>query len=286
MQFKIPYDLPIARKRVAYAEINNAMHFAMLKYLATDDIQLIEQMFDDVIAETTGEDPKSMFVLDKFCLLMDMRSITMGDRVELRAQHARVTIMLSSIINNTIDAISNIEFQHDFNIDGITIVTHMPRKFIANDVEQLVHNSIYMIQHGDDAHMMHAMSTQERDTLINSLPAQATQQIIQHVKINQQSTSNINIIPANNMAGLDAFPLNIYDGSMLLFAKSMFQEDLMNFYEMHYNIIKKLELSNDHFMSMTPNESRIFVNLHNKDMKKQQEEHDRQQQPGGRISRS
>ena len=93
MQFKIPYDLPVARKRVAYAEITNAMHFAMLKHLATENLELIERMFDDLIAETTGEDPNAMFVLDKFCLLMDMRSIAMGDRVELRAQHARAAIM-------------------------------------------------------------------------------------------------------------------------------------------------------------------------------------------------
>ena len=45
----------------------------------------------------------------------------------------------------------------------------------------------------------------------------------------------------------------------------------MNFYELQFNLITKMNISYDHFMSMTFNESRMYVAMQNKDTKKQEE---------------
>jgi hypothetical protein len=53
--------------------------------------------------------------------------------------------------------------------------------------------------------------------------------------------------------------------------KSLLGDDLMNFYELQYNMLNKINLTNEHFMSISPNECKILMNLYNDDMKRQEE---------------
>ena len=65
--------------------------------------------------------------------------------------------------------------------------------------------------------------------------------------------------------------LEMTDGEAGEFIKAIYNDNLMNFYELQFNLITKMNISYDHFMSMTFNESRMYVAMQNKDTKKQEE---------------
>ena len=67
-----------------------------------------------------------------------------------------------------------------------------------------------------------------------------------------------------------------------MFLKNIFTDDLYNYYELQYNLSNKMSVSYDHFMKMSPNECKLFINFYNKEMKKQEEA--QQKQGGGMPS--
>lgn len=272
MRFKIPFDLPVAKRRVCYAELNNAHHFNSIKYMSTGDDDVMENMFHELLHDLTGEDATKMFAVDKFCLLLDIRSVALGDKIEFKTNtHAKASFTLSSVLNNIRSAIEPITLQHHIRVGDIVLTTTVPRKMQTTNVDDLVHNSIYTIQDQEDVYYFDDMSNTEQQALLASLPADVLNSIINNINQNQTAVQHAHLIKQNSEIGIDAMPFGLYDNSLFAFLKSIYSDDLMSFYELQYSMITKLHISYDHFMKMTPNECRVFINIHNKEMKKQEE---------------
>ena len=272
MQFKIPFDLPVAKKRAHYTEFNNLHHFNVIKYMSTNDDDIIENMFDDVVNDLTSEDASKMFAIDKFCLLLDIRSVALGDKIEFKTNtQAKASFNLSAILNHIRAIIKPAQFSHDVHVGDVILKTSIPRKLQTSNVDDLVHNSIYTIQDGNSVYYFDDMSLVEQQALLASLPADVLNRVLENISKSQEVIKDTFLIKENTNIGIEAFPFGLYDNSLFAFLKSIYSEDLMGFYELQYSLITKLHISYDHFMQMTPNECRVFINIHNKEMKKQED---------------
>lgn len=272
MRFKIPFDLPAVRRRVCYTEFNNLHHFNVIKYMSTNDDNVIEDMFNDIIHDLTGEDALKMFAVDKFCLLLDIRSVALGDKIEFKTNsQVKASFNLSSILHNVRNIIENTQLSHDVHVGDVVLTTSVPRRIQTSNVDDLVHNSIYTIQDDNNVYYFDDMSSKEQQALLSSLPADVLNKVIENINKNQAVIKDTFLIKENTDIGIDAFPFGLYDNSLFAFLKSIYSEDLMGFYELQYSLITKLHISYDHFMQMTPNECRVFINIHNKEMKKQED---------------
>ena len=272
MQFKIPFDLPASKQRVRYAEFNNLQHFNVIKYMSTNDDNIIESMFDEIIHNLTGEDAAKMFAVDKFCLLLDIRSVALGDKIEFKTNtQVKAAFNLSGILNTIRQAIEPITLCHDVHVGDLILTTAVPRRMQTSNVDDLVHNSIYTIRDHHDVYYFDDMSSAEQQTLLSSLPADVLNAVIANINTNQLAIKDTYLIRENSNIGIDALQFGLYDNSLFAFLKSIYSDDLMGFYELQYSLITKLHISYDHFMRMTPNECRVFINIHNKEMKKQED---------------
>jgi hypothetical protein len=97
------------------------------------------------------------------------------------------------------------------------------------------------------------------------------------VQESQESLTKISLINKNSHIGLEEVSINCYDSTLFLFLKSIFKDDLMNFYELQFNMMTKMNVSNEHFMSLTPNECKLFVKFYNEEKKKEEEAQSKQQ---------
>lgn len=272
MRFKIPFDLPASKRQVKYVEFNNSHHFNVIKYMSTNDDVVIENMFNEVIQDLTGEDATKMFAIDKFCLLLDIRSVALGDKIEFKTNiQAKASFNISSVLNSVRSVIEPAALDHEIRVGDIVITTSVPRRLQTSNVDDLVHNSIYSIRDNNDVYYFDDMSNKDQQALMSSLPAEVLNDIIDCINKNQSIIKDTYIIRENADIGIDAIPFGLYDNSLFVFLKSIYSEDLMGFYELQYSLITKLHISYDHFMQMTPNECRVFINIHNKEMKKQEE---------------
>ena len=282
MRFKIPFDLPVAKQRVQYAEFTNQHYFSILKCIATGSDEVVADMFDAVVGDLTSQNASSMFALDKFCLLLDIRSIALGDKIEFMTNtQAKASLKLGSIINTLTNSIEDTMLAHTINVDDVVITTHVPRKLKLTDIDDVISSCLYSIQDQDHVYLFDEMNKEEQQALLSSLPAEVTNGILDHIKINKASLSNTNIIKENTELGISSYTLDVYDNSLFGFLKSIYTDELMSFYELQFNLLSKLNISNEHFLSMTPSESKIFINLYNKEAKKQQKEESKHNHPTG-----
>ena len=147
----------------------------------------------------------------------------------------------------------------------------IPKSFIIDSIDKVYRDIIKSIKIDKEELVFYFLTDDEIDNIISNIPASLTTEILDFIKINEE-INKINIITENKKIGLTGIPLNVFDKSMFLFIKSIFNEDLINFYEMQYVLISKMNITYDHFLKMNMNECRIFINFYNRDMKKQQEE--------------
>lgn len=281
MQFKIAYTLPISKRKIYYTELTNADYFSIIKHIAANDDASIEIMFDELIEQITSVSGHKLFAADKFCLLLDLRSIVLGDYIEFKSNtNAIARLKISDIINVIWPVLSENNFEKSITSDIFSIRIATPRRFITTDLDSLIVNSICSINDGESEYDFSEFSTKEQEIVLKSLPADIFSKIIEHVKECQRVIHDTHIIKSNKTLEIDEIPFKLFDNTMFEFLKAIFSGDLMNFYELQYSLLTKLGISYDHFMKMTPNESKIFINLHSKEIKKQEESKNRNNTPG------
>lgn len=276
--FTTPYKLPVSKQVVKYSDFTNMQMFDIIRCLTNNSVSQIENCFDEIISQITSASD-DMCNVDKFCLLLDIRSMYLGDQLELQTTDGKkIKMKISTMLENLANQLSNIEPSSIINIGDITMTVGLPPNMLIDDYDKLVEQSIISIHHQDSIMMFKDFTPTEREVFIDSLPAEALHQITQHIQQVQQHTDSLYAIIPNESIGLEGVKIGVYDSSMLQVLRSLYAEDLMNFYEMQFNLITKMRVTYDHFMKMTPSESKIYVNLYNKDIKKQEEAMNKQSQ--------
>lgn len=271
MQFQIPFELPISQKTLKYKEISNEIYFNVLKYISSNDDASIETMFDDLVEHVTGTHGSKLYAADKFCLLVDLRSVTLGDTIEFSSKtNVIVRLRISDILANVRSALQGRSFCKHIKTGEFDLSVDAPRRLLVNDIDALISSTLKTIADDVEVYDVDDFNDDQKDTLLGSLPADVLNQMLTHINECKSMCSNIYIMHANAAAGIDDVVLNLFDSSMFEFLKSIYSGDLMNFYELQYSLITKMHISYEHFMKMTPNESRIYINLHSRDLKKQE----------------
>jgi hypothetical protein len=274
MKFYSRVKMPILGKEVRYTHLNNYHYFEILKFITNDDDYGLSEYFDFIISEIIidKEHIKELTNLEKFLIFLDLRSNALGDVIQLNVDNGgKVDILLSSIKDKIIKEISQLNLCKKISSPEMIIDVCIPKSFIIDSIDKVYRDIIKTIKIDEDELNFFHLTESEIDIIINNIPASLTSEILDFIKINEE-INKINIITENKKIGLTGISLNVFDKSMFLFIKSIFNEDLINFYEMQYALISKMNITYDHFLKMNMNECRIFINFYNRDMKKQQEE--------------
>lgn len=283
MRFYSSIELPVLKKTVKFNHINNKHYFEILKFITNNDDEGLNEYFEWLLTELIidKENIKHLTNLEKFLIFLDLRSACLGDIIQLTTStNGKVDILLSSIKNNIINKTKELELCRISNSDGIQTKLCIPNSFIIDSIDKIYKDIIKWIKIDDEEINFFYLTDSESDNIIKNIPASVTNEILNFIKINEE-INKINIITENNKIGLSGIQLSVFDKSMFLFLKSIFNDNLLNFYEVQYALITKMNISYEHFLQMNMNEARIFINLYNKEMKKQQEENSKSSSTGG-----
>lgn len=273
MKFTTKLFLPILKKEVRYNSFNNSHYFEILKFITNNDDIGLNDYFEWLLQFTIKE--KDIYLklsnIEKFIILLDLRSIGMGDTLELVGNNnVKMEFLLSSIKNNIISKISNLNLNEIHVFDDIKIGLSLPKKLLIENIDDVYKEIINFLQIQEENINFSLLTDSEKEDIIKNLPATISNNILNYINLNKD-INKINIITGNSKYGIDNVPLNFLDKTMFYFLKSILAQDLLNFYELQYNLIYKLNINYKHFMSMTPNECKIFINFYNRDKKKEEE---------------
>jgi hypothetical protein len=153
----------------------------------------------------------------------------------------------------------------------------IPKNFFVDDIDQLYKEIIDKIEINDEVLHYFKLTDSEKEDIINSIPATISGDMLNFIKDTQEIIKSVNIVTGNSKFGLETIPLSVFDKTMFYFLKSIFTDDLYNYYDLQYNLSNKMNVSYDHFMKMSPNECKLFINFYNKDISKQEEAQSKQQ---------
>jgi hypothetical protein len=273
VKFTSKLFLPVINKEIRYCNITNKHHLELLKFVKSNDdsglYEYLEWVLSDILKDK--EDYNKLTSVEKFLILLDLRGKSVGDMLQLNTNNnIKIDYSITGIINNVINGINKLNLKKKIEFDNFSVELSIPKKLILDNIDDIYKEIINTIVIDDQIVNFSCLTEEEKDSIISALPAEISGEIYNFFNLNEDF-NKIYLIAGKNNIGLDPISLNLYDKSMFYFIKTIFTDDLMNFYEMQYNVITKINVSYQQFCEMTPNECKIYINLYNRDMKKQEE---------------
>ena len=285
LEFTSKIYLPIIKQYIRLKSINNGHYFDLLKFITNNDDEGLNYFFENLILELIVD--KSLYYklsnLEKFLILLDLRSTSVGDSLQVTGTNSsKIDLSLISIKNSIQNKIDILELSKCLKCgNNYNVYLSTPKTFLIDDIDKMYTEIIDKIQINDEILNFFDLTNNEKELIINNIPATISSNILTFIKNIQFSVGEINIITGNEKFGLETIKLSVFDKTMFLFLKSIFTDDLYNYYELQYNLSNKMNVSYEHFMKMSPNECKLFINFYNKEMKKQEEA--QQKQGGGSM---
>ena len=274
MQFSSKLFLPVLKKEIRYLNLNNHNYLDILKFVINSDDEGLIDYFDNILLEKILNKNlvNKLSVVEKFLILLDLRSILLGDKLQLiNKENVNIDLSISSIRDNLIKNINNIELIKYIDYNTIQLSLSIPKSFDSVNIDKIYKEIIDKIKIGEDNIEFFSLIDEEKDIIINNLPANLAQELLQFIEYCQEISETIDIIKGNERIGLDSVPLRLFDKTLFMFLKNTFGNDLMGFYELQFNMMSKLNVSSDNFMKMSPAECKIFIQFYNQDMKRQED---------------
>ncbi len=148
----------------------------------------------------------------------------------------------------------------------------MPKKFVVVS-DDIIHQTIHSIDDGEDVHNYVEFTSVQQQQFIESLPADVYMKMSDVITDFQHHLNGGCLIQENTNMGIERYPMDVTGVHLFELLKSMFTDDLLGLYELQYNLTTKMHVSYEQFMQLTPNETKIYINFHNRDIKRQQESH-------------
>jgi hypothetical protein len=280
LEFTSKLYLPIIKQNIRVRGINNSHYFDLLKFITNNDDEGLNDFFENLILDLLVD--KSIYNdltnLEKFLILLDLRSISVGDSLQVTGSNSsKIDLSLISIKNaiqnkaDKLDLVKCLKCGNNYNV-----FLSLPKIFLIDDIDKMYTEIIDRIEINDEILKFFNLTNNEKDLIINNIPATISGNILSFIKNVQNSVGEINIITGNEKFGLETIKLSVFDRTMFMFLKNIFTDDLYNYYELQYNLSNKMNVSYDHFMKMSPNECKLFINFYNKEMKKQEEAQQKQ----------
>jgi hypothetical protein len=275
MKFTTKIFLPILKKDIRIEPISNRYFFDLIKYITNNDDEGINDYLEYVINEIVvdKENINNISNLEKFLILLNSKSFSSGNKIQIMGTNqVKSEVSLSSIYKNILLKTEGIDFSDKIVSDNIEIKLSLPKKLKIDNVDDIYKEVINEVKIDNECVKFYLLTDKEKDDIINSIPVLIINDILEYIKKIQNIFSKIYIISGGENKGFDDIKLNVFDNTIFYFVKSLFNDNLKNFYELQYVIINKILLSYEHFLSLTPNDCKMFINLYNEDIKKQQEE--------------
>ena len=274
MQFSSKLFLPILNEEIRYLNLNNHNYLDILKFITNNDDEGLINYFDNILLDKIINKNlvSKLSVVEKFLILLDLRSILLGDKLQLiNKQNVNIDLSISSIRDNLIKNINNIELIKYINYTNIQLCLSTPKSFDTENIDKIYKEIINKIKVDEEVIDFYLLTEEEKDVIINNLPANFAQDILYFIETCQEISESVDIIKGNERIGLESVPLRFFDKTLFMFLKNTFGNDLMGFYELQFNMMSKLNVSSDNFMKMSPAECKIFIQFYNQDMKRQED---------------
>ena len=108
MDFSSKLFLPVLKQEIRYSNLNNKHYLDILKFITNNDDEGLINYFEEIIEKNIKNrvSINTLSNIEKFLILLDLRSILLGDKLQLiNKQDINIDLSISSIRDNLINNI-------------------------------------------------------------------------------------------------------------------------------------------------------------------------------------
>lgn len=269
MKFYFNCYLPCLNKNIKIYEIKNDNVLSLIKFITNDFTDDIIDAFEEILKSSLKDEEiyQDLNIIDKFFILLSLRANCISNEIEFNTGAIKTRVILTILLNDLSKKIKNIDKKIAVIEDEMYIKLGLPKKLYIKDIDDAFLSVIDQIILPNEVITFQDLSYKEQQEIIEKLPGSFTKQIFNFIEETNNYFKSIYLFRKKETQ----ISLGLYDNTIFELLKIIFKDNLYDFYEMQYSLTTKVNISYDHFCNQTPNESKLYVTLHNEHIKQQEE---------------
>lgn len=265
-EFKIKILLP-SGKYIRLAELKNKDYQVILKYCENSDPEGLNDFFDSLIFS----EYRSLDIIDKFYTLLTLRMMFIDpDLVFTDENNAAVKFSIGNILEK-IDHFEN-DFSKTVSKQEFTLELGLPNIIFFKSVNDIYSSTIRTIKLKDRLVDFTELSDLEKENILANIPNTLFSCINNYITQLSNQLQDFVIIEQNQQFNIKEVNTNIISNEFMSFILAIFSTGLQNFFETMYVFTNKLNITGSTFYNLSPLDTRVLINIYNKDINEQNKE--------------
>lgn len=269
MEFNVEVALP-SGKKIRVKELKNSEYLSIIKFAQNRDFEGLGAFFDELYIRP------DLNIVDRIYLLIYMRMTFIEPDINMTIDNRSITVSVASMLDK-IEA-NYVDLETKVDINGIEVTFDLPCITHYESVDDLLISTIKHIQIGNESIDYNELDDEVRDEVLSNLPSTIFGHVIKFLQTVQDNLLNVDLIESNESIGLEATRINLMANNVLEFISSLYGTDLQGFYTMIYSFQNTIMPGSNYFFDMSPIESRIIMNAHQKRVKEENDQLKKKQQ--------
>lgn len=254
--FSVEIKLPSGKQK-RLQELNNKQYLTIIKYCENEDYKGLSLFFDNLYLS------KDLDIFDRLYVLIYVRMIFVNESLSFTTKENRdVDISLSTVLDKLEQNYTNLSKRIERG--NITLDLGLPTCSYFETIEDIFNNIIQKITINENTIDFTSLSENEKKAILDNLPTNVFKELKTYIDSLSQNLLDIKIIESNETLGISEMNLNIIGNGVMQFVATIYGNNLKSFYEFIYAFYAHITNGSDVFFHISPVESKILLNIHNK----------------------
>lgn len=268
--FSIKVKLP-SGTTIRVPELNNKIYLVLVKYCENEDYE----GFNDVINEYLNI-PNNLDILDRFYLLVYYRMVFVDESIHLQVEGRSLDLNLNIILDKINDIYE--DYVEVININDISLTVGLPTTLYFTSIDDIYNNIIKSINYKDTFTDFTSLSNKEKEFVMSYLPSKVFYSLKQYISKLSNLLTDFILIDEVKEFDIKQHKIDIISNGVITFLSSIYSTNLLYCYELTYSYLTNISSDIDFYNGLSPLETKIIVNIRNKDVEKKNEELKSQQE--------
>lgn len=262
--------VPSTEKYEYFKEINFLESKIISKFIQNNDLRGFSLFLQTLVNKNKYNKNLNFNILDYLLILCQLRGYSYGNMVTFNVKNdTGAPLTFKHNVQRLLgeESLLNKKFDKIIYSDKMEIKLNLPKNLNFFEENDIISQNIDFICIDSEKIVFENLSKLQKETILNTLPANFSNKIFNYIQEINQFLSNFLFFEPVNSKNFSNISLNPYNNSFIEYLKIIFSYDLMSLYELEYLLIRKLKFGLGDLKNISLNEAELHLNLYKKELK-------------------